>query len=75
MHKYCASIGGDFLAQIDSGFYIAKTLKEMNYLTHLGYDVVNVYDSNKDRRYKVFLFKVTDDLLSAVETFKSQNNM
>ncbi|MBY6835993.1 hypothetical protein [Clostridium botulinum] len=51
-------------------YYVAKTLRMMNFLAKK-FDCVKVSDDLKNKSYKVFLFQDSDDLR---EYLKSYNN-
>ncbi len=55
-------------------YYPARTLKLMNYLTHLGFDVVMVKDSKENARFKTFYFVETPELREQVDKYMQQNS-
>ena len=54
-------------------YYTIKTLKLMNHLVHLGFDVVKVADSISNPKYKTFFFLNTPELREAIEEYVKSN--
>lgn len=51
-------------------YYYIKTLRMMEYLTGLGYQVIKTIPDFNNPKYKVFLFEDTEELRGAMSGYK-----
>jgi hypothetical protein len=49
--------------------FVVKTLDMTNWLCQQGFEILKVEDSEKDRRFKVFLFRDTQNLRNKVDEY------
>lgn len=54
-------------------FYIAKTLRMMNFLAKR-FDVIRVCDDSNNQNYKVFLFKDSEELRNYLQEYKTSQS-
>lgn len=52
--------------------YIVRSLSMANWLCSNGHKILKVEDSEKDSRFKVFLFKDTKDLHNTMAKFRKE---
>ena len=55
--------------------YIVKSLELTNWLCNRGYKILKVEDSEKNPKFKVFLFKDTKQLRSSISEYLLQRGV
>ena len=51
-------------------FYIAKTLRMMNYLVRQGFDCIKVKTDRNNPKFKIFIFEDSEELRNCLKHYK-----